>query len=196
MNLTIETERLVLTAYAETDVDLAIKLFTDPVVVRYAMALMNEEDIRAEMPLWTRRGGNGVIGVWCVSERQGAKVGTGALLPMPVDTAETDTDAVRPGHYPDEEIEIGFFLVRDAWGKGYATEISRALLAFAFASSPLDAVVATHDARNEASRRVLLKSGFRDLGLQRVYGHDGPYLKITREQWLALHGDDGTPALN
>ncbi len=191
MDLTIQTPRLTLTPYAEDDADLAIRLFTDPEVVRYAMELTSVEDIRKDMPFWTRRGGNGCIGIWCASEKSGTKVGTGALLPLPVDNTDTDMDSLRPGHYPDAEIEIGFFLVRDAWGKGYATEIARALVAFAFESSPLPAVVATHDVRNHASRNVLLKSGFRDLGNRRVYGHDGPYLKVTRDDWTtSKHSTD------
>ncbi len=185
VDLVLETDHLVLTPYAEADVDLAIRLFTDPVVVRYAMSLMTVEEIEKDMPFWVQRGGNGCIGIWCVTEKGGDKVGTGALLPMPVDGTETDMDSLQLGEYPDAEIEIGFFLVPDAWGKGYATEISRALVDFAFESSPLPAVAATHDARNEASRNVLLKSGFRDLGTRFIYGGDGPFLKVTREDWLA-----------
>jgi len=192
MNLTIETDRLVLKPYAEADVDLAIRLFTDPEVVRYAMTLMSVEDIKKDMPFWTRRGGNGCIGIWCVSDKAGNKLGTGALLPMPVDGTETPMDSLQIGAYPDEEIEIGFFFVRDAWGRGYATELARALVEFAFTATPLPEVVATHDVRNTASRNVLLKSGFEDLGKRRVYGGEGPYLKVTREDWLASDGKAGT----
>ena len=191
MNLALESERLVLRPYAESDDDLAIRLFTNPEVVRYAMELMDIETIRKDMPFWTRRGGNGCIGIWCVSEKGGGKIGTGALLPMPVEGTDTDMDSLRPGHYPDAEIEIGFFLVPEVWGKGYATEIARTLVNFAFECSPLSEVVATHDARNEASRNVLLKSGFRDLGTRFVYGGDGPFLKITKDDWLADHSQAG-----
>lgn len=184
MNLQIETERLTLTPYSENDLDLAIRLFTDPEVVRYAMQLMSEAEVEQDLPQWTKRGGNGVIGVWRVSEKGGNKIGTGALLPLPEEQDETDMNLIRPGFYPPAEIEIGFFLVREAWGRGFATEIARALVAFAFEFSPLVSVVATHDVRNSASRSVLLKSGFRDLGTARVYGHEGPFLKITRDDWL------------
>ena len=75
------------------------------------------------MKTWVRRGGDGSIGVWCIKDRQSqAKLGTGALLPMPIEEDDTDWDLVVPGQLPDAEIEIGYFLKPSAWGIGIATE--------------------------------------------------------------------------
>ena len=146
---------------------------------------MQEDEIRRELPKWTRRGGNGCIGIWCMSESaSGEKLGTGALLPMPVEEDDTDFDLVVPGKIPVNDIEVGYFLKRSAWGRGYATEACKRLLQFAFEDSPLTEVVATCDLGNEASRRVLAKSGFVDCGMRRCYAEDGPDFRISREQWL------------
>ena len=89
---------------------------------------------------------------------------------------------------PDAEIEVGYFLKPSAWGKGIATEACRRIVQCAFEESPLEEVVATFDPGNTASRNVLLKAGFTDRGTRRSYGEDGPYFRITREEWLESNG--------
>lgn len=59
--------------------------------------------------------------------------------------------------------EIGYRLVRSAWGKGYATEGVRALIEGAFDALGFDRVRAETMTVNQASRRVLEKSGFRHM---------------------------------
>ena len=186
MSLTLQTERLVLAPYDLADTDIAIEIFTDPDVCRYAGHVSDVDEIRENMHKRVRRGGNGCIGVWCIKIADtGEKLGTVALLPMPIDAHTTDWDLVVPGEMPDADIEIGFFIKKSAWGNGYATEASRRLLQFAFEDSPLQEVVATFDDENFASRNVLTKAGFIDRGRRRSYGADGTYFRITREEWLS-----------
>jgi len=61
--------------------------------------------------------------------------------------------------------DLGYVLHRQAWGHGYATEATRALLAFGFGRLALHRIWATCDVENRASIRVLEK-----LGMQRE-GH-------------------------
>lgn len=186
MNLAFHSDRLTLTPYTPDDFDLSMRLFTDPAVLRYAGEVMSEEHIKENMPTWSRRGGNGGIGIWTVSDRRtGEKYGSAALLPMPVDEDETDFSLLVPGEMPQCDIEIGYYLKRSAWGFGYATEASRRLLRFAFEETPLKEVVATFHKENLASRNVLLKAGFTDRGTMRCYGKDdGLNFRITRDEWL------------
>lgn len=91
MNLVLRSDRLTLAPFAESDVDIAIQMFTDPQVVRYAGGTIGEDKIRKELPKWVRRGGNGCIGIWCISAtKSGEKLGTAALLPMPEIVATFD----------------------------------------------------------------------------------------------------------
>jgi RimJ/RimL family protein N-acetyltransferase len=55
--------------------------------------------------------------------------------------------------------ELGYRLLPEAWGMGYATEGARALVASAFTGLGLEQVVATTMTVNLASRRVLQKAG-------------------------------------
>lgn len=181
----LHSERLTLNPFDETDVDIALELFTNPEVLRYVGGVMKPEEVHEDMLKWVRRGGNGCIGVWCVTASEsGEKLGTAALLPMPVEEDDTNWNLLIPGQMPEVDMEVGYFLKKSAWGKGYATEACKRLLQLAFEESPLSEVVASYDAGNDASRNVLLKSGFVDRGIRRCYGEDSPDLRITREEWL------------
>ena len=185
MNLELYSERLVLTPFATTDLDISLEMFTDPEVTRYAGRCMTKAAICKQLPNWTRRGGDGCIGIWCVSDRRtGEKYGTAALLPMPIEEKDTDFSLVAPGKIPDGDIEIGYYLKRSAWGRGYATEASRRLLEFVFEETGLRELVATFDQENAASRHVLEKIGFINRGTGRCYGKENPFYRITRAEFL------------
>jgi [ribosomal protein S5]-alanine N-acetyltransferase len=67
-----------------------------------------------------------------------------------------------------DDVELGYYLGRSAWGKGYATEAARACLTYGFEKVGLPRIVATVRSENDASRHVLQKLGFR-------HDHDGTY---------------------
>ena len=185
MDNVLTSRRLTLVPFSDSDVDIAIELFADPTVRRFTGGAMKPEAIRAEMGHWVRRGGNGCIGVWCITlTDSGEKLGSVALLPMPIDDKITDWSLLVPDRMPDADIEVGYFLKPAAWGKGIATEACRRVVRCAFEESALDEIFATFDPGNTASRRVLLKAGFTDRGTRRSYGEDGPDFRITREEWL------------
>jgi ribosomal-protein-alanine N-acetyltransferase len=187
MTLNLITKRLRLRPMVDADLDLNIEMFTDPEVVEFVCDLMTEDEIRAEMSNWTKRGGNGCIGIWCIADRHSnEKYGSVFLLPMPVDEGDTDYSLVVPNRMPDAEIEIGFELKRSAWGKGYATEACKRLIQFAFEDTQLIEVVATFYEENVASRKVLEKSGLTDRGRMRCYGEDCPNYRISRNEWNKL----------
>ncbi|MEV7378034.1 GNAT family N-acetyltransferase [Streptomyces lydicus] len=77
--------------------------------------------------------------------------------------------------------ELGYRLRRAAWGRGYATEGARAVLAYGFAELGVRRVTATTMTVNRGSRRVLEKAGLR-------------YVRTFFEEWPdhiegAEHGD-------
>ena len=102
-----------------------------------------------------------------------------------------------------EAREIGFWIGREHWGKGYATFAVKMVLEFAFQNLRLKRVPAFALETNAASRRVLEKSGFE---LLRLAPHDDPLLKspseqvavyqITRERWFELRASPALAALH
>ncbi len=186
MNLDLYTERLHIRPLTMDDVDLSVELFTDKDITQYAGGVKSVDDIKADMPKFVARAGLGCIGVWCILDKKtDEKLGSIALVPMPIDTDFVDWSALKEDDIPKSDIEIGYFFTKPAWGKGYATEAAKRILQFAFVDSPLTEIVATFDDPNVSSRHVLLKSGFRDRGRRYCYAEDNcPDFRITRKEWL------------
>ena len=185
-DLVLETPRLVLRPLAGDGRDLAlgVRLFTDPEVVRYVCSLSSEAELAEEMPVITRRGAGGRLGIWVVTRKDtGEAIGTSILLPLPLEVDETDWSLVVPERYPEAEIEVGYMLVRDAWGQGFATEACSRLLEFAFESTTLDEIKATTHPENAASQHVLTKCGLRHDGMRRAYDGECSGFSITRAEW-------------
>ena len=162
----------------EAHLDLLVELDSDPEVLRHiwGRALSREESLRHGAkridPEAEARG----IGAWAGYE--GATfVGWWTLQRDPRDATTA---------------ELGYRLRREAWGRGLATEGSRALLDHAFRTLTLPRVWAGTMAVNTGSRGVMEKLG---LHLERtvVEQWDSPlpgaelgevYYEITREDWL------------
>lgn len=91
----------------------------------------------------------------------------------------------------DGAMELGYWLHRAAWGRGYATEAGRAVLELAFEGLRLPRVVASHFHDNPVSGRVLAKLGFRQVGMARQPSLargglvDSRTVALTRAQWHA-----------
>ena len=68
---------------------------------------------------------------------------------------------LRPDKFTPEEMEIGYRLKRSAWGTGFATEGSRALILRSFADWGYGKVCARTLVGNLASRRVMEKAGLK-----------------------------------
>ncbi|MTB50290.1 GNAT family N-acetyltransferase [Lewinella sp. W8] len=58
-------------------------------------------------------------------------------------------------------VDLGYRLLREHWGKGYATESSQAWLAYGFDQGGLTSIIARTAAGNARSQRTLEKLGFR-----------------------------------
>jgi RimJ/RimL family protein N-acetyltransferase len=148
----LETQRLVLRRFTEADADNLVSLDADPDVMRFVTggAPTSREEIEndflpAFLGYYQRYEG---FGFWAAEEKTtGEFLGWFHFRPGP--------DAA-PG-----EVELGYRLRKSAWGKGYATEGSRALIARGFTEFGVQRVVAEAMAVNTASRRVMEKAGLK-----------------------------------
>ena len=73
------------------------------------------------------------------------------------------------GRRPDGQSEFGYWIARQHWGRGYATEAGEAVLALARHSLKVSRLNAGHFVDNPASGRVLEKLGFRPTGIVMPY---------------------------
>jgi len=67
------------------------------------------------------------------------------------------------------KLEVGYVLARPYWGKGYMTEVLRAVIEWAFKQPDIFRVQAFCDVDNIGSARVLEKAGMEREGLLRRY---------------------------
>ena len=152
MHVFLETERLILRRFTADDVDLLVALDGDPAVMRFLSGgppTPREEIAHDHIPSYLadyeRFAG---FGFWAALEKA-----TGAFLGW---------FHFRPHHGdPVDQPELGYRLRQAAWGQGYATEGSRALLRKGFTELGVQRVVASTYQDNVASRRVMEKVGMR-----------------------------------
>lgn len=150
MDLFLETERLVLRPFSDTDVDHLFALDSDPDVMRFINGgrPASREAIRGlTLPrLLHDHACFGTRGYWAAEEKDtGTFLGWFEFRPL-----DDDSPAV---------VELGYRLNKAAWGKGYATEGSRALMEKGFTDLGVERVTANTMAVNTRSRRVMEKAG-------------------------------------
>lgn len=139
----LRSERLLLRRPLASDLEAMFAIMSDPQAMRYWSTLPHAD--RAVTRRWldkmlerTANGGEDFIMVL-----EGEAIGT-----------------VGAGRLPD----FGFMLRRDFWGRGLATEASRAFIAYAFADTATTHLHADVDPRNSASLSVLANLGFIETG--------------------------------
>jgi RimJ/RimL family protein N-acetyltransferase len=65
---------------------------------------------------------------------------------------------------PQSDWEVGYWVAKSAWGRGYASEALRAMIGWARTDLRSRRLIAGHFDDNPASRRVLEKAGFAPTG--------------------------------
>jgi RimJ/RimL family protein N-acetyltransferase len=163
MKIFLETDRLILRRFTEADEDNLVELDGDPAVMRFLNGgrPTPRDEIRgrvlpAFLGYYSRFEG---FGFWAAVEKP-----TGRFLGWFHFRPRLDEPQ-------DGEIELGYRLRASAWGKGYATEGSRALIGKGFTELGVERVFAGTMAVNLGSRRVMEKCG---LTLVRTYHEDWP----------------------
>ena len=162
MSTFLKTDRLVLRAFTTADTDHRFALDNDPEVMRFlnggrptsreAVETRVLPRLLHDHPCW------GTRGYWAAQEKDtGTFLGWFEFRPL-----DEDSPAV---------VELGYRLNRAAWGHGYATEGSRALIHKGFTDLEVERVTANTMAVNTRSRRVMEKSG---LVLVRHFTGDWP----------------------
>jgi RimJ/RimL family protein N-acetyltransferase len=161
-----ETERLVVRDWSQTDGDRVFDIYRRGEVSRWLGAeprVMTDLDAAARLiERWNGRNKDPRYGVWAVEERStGTVAGTVLLTPLPDPSDGTETKG---------EVEVGWHLHPDAWGRGLATEAAREAIARGFKGG-LAEIYAVVRPDNHASLAVCRRLGMRPLGrTSRWYG--------------------------
>ena len=159
MTQAINTERLTLRPWEDSDVDFVFDLYSRWVVQRFIgnePAVMNSRREAFDKLARFQSTDHPVHGVWAVTRKDDSTpVGTLLLKPIPASGAEPLEAS--------SDVEIGWHFHPDHWGNGYATEAAAAVLEHAFAAG-LERVVAVTNPANEASQSVCRRIGMEHQG--------------------------------
>lgn len=113
---------------------------------------------------------DGMAENWIKGHRE--KMEKGEVLNLAVTLAETGKLIGAVGLVLDprfESAELGYWIGRPYWGRGYATEAARAPVHYGFTTLGLNRIQARHMSRNPASGRVMEKLGMKYEGCLRQY---------------------------
>ena len=186
MEAFLETERLVLRQFTTADLELLTELDSDPEVMRFINngAPVDRAEVAETLDWWLgyyeRFEG---YGFWAAIEKAGGGF-VGWFHLRPAEGVDSD------------QPELGYRFHRWAWGRGLATEGSRALVDKAFLELGATRVNAETMAVNSASRKVMEKAGLRHVRTfesewpTRIPGDEQGEVEyaITRSEWEADRG--------
>jgi RimJ/RimL family protein N-acetyltransferase/8-oxo-dGTP pyrophosphatase MutT (NUDIX family) len=149
------------------------RLQSDPWVAEwYAETWSAEESVlraAAMQVAWERDG----VSKWMAYERAtGTLVGRGGLSRLAPDSEVTASISALLGDdaWQVDRLELGWALLSEARGQGYATEIGQAGLDFAFTTLGARSVIAFTERHSQASRAVMERLGMKFAGEIRTEG--------------------------
>jgi [ribosomal protein S5]-alanine N-acetyltransferase len=167
--LPIETQRLLIRPFvADSDSRAMSEVYCDPEVMRFIPggALADIGSVRSTLETHVRAQRSLGFSSWAVVER---------------DTRRVIGDVGFGVFEPTGDIELGYTLARDCWGRGYATEAAAACLAAGLSHLAAPRIVAVADAENEASLRVAERIGMARIEMVEAYGRPHILLAVAHD---------------
>jgi ribosomal-protein-alanine N-acetyltransferase len=165
-----ETERLMVRHYEKNDQGNFFLLNGDEEVMLYIRPVKSREDTDKffdEVIAAYQQAPS--LGRWGVYEKvSGNFVGSFAIIPIP---------------YKTELIQLGYALLKEHWGKGFATELTIAGLNHAFAIMDLQEIYGLTQEGNLNSQKVLLKAGFKEAGQTQENEKTVCWFLYKKENW-------------
>ena len=185
--LTLSTPRLTIRPFVEGDAPAMAAVLGDTEVMRFSESGPLDE---AEVSNWIDEQVKAYslaryFGRWAICENAGSQaIGYVGLTQDEGRTAEREAESAQAIGYVKltqeegltgaREAELGFRLARRSWGKGYATEVARAVVDDAFGAGRVERLIGIVDPHNVASVRVLQKLGMSYVRPISFEGYDYP----------------------
>ena len=169
--MTLETERLILRNWQESDVAPFVEMNHDPEVMKYFPAILSADETKIlvmRIKSHFKEHGFGLFAVELKSEKKFIGF-TGLAIP----TFEA--------HFTPA-VEIGWRLASKYFGQGYATEAARKVLEFAFNELKLKEIVSFTAMVNKPSINVMKK-----IGMTHDSKDDFQHPKLDKNHPLSLH---------
>lgn len=153
-----DSERLFVQPYTEADADIFFQLFGDAEIMQYIREPKTKEQsdkfLKENLRFYNEHPGLGRFAVFTKTHQQFA----GSFSLLSIDSSKN--------------IHLGYALLKPFQGKGLATELVKASLAYVFSTIPNNTVHALTVAENTASQKVLAKCGFQFTGTMMHEGEE------------------------
>lgn len=187
MSIFLETKRLILKTPESSHFADLLALRTDLDVMKYIGengAIQTKEDVEQFLTLAMAYQAKHGFGFCSVFEKEsGAFVGQAGLCHLALDDSQAD-------------IELAYRLHKRYWGKGYATELARALVTWGFEHLLVNKIIAVTHSDNIDSQKVLKKIGMIHIGKRdyrgsqvegyEIYKNDSIELVPYRPEWVEI----------
>src|SRR5713101_7756943 len=162
----LETKRMFLRPWEEEDWLAFRPIATDPEVMRYITGgtPWTDEQIQEFVQRQIRHFAERGFCLWKLLAKENAGgriIGFCGLQPLVIDG--------------QPEVEIGWWLAKDCWGRGLATQAARIALRFGFERAGLTRIISICRPDNAASQRIMEKLG---MTFERNYIHKGVPVRL------------------
>lgn len=152
----LETERLILRKFEQSDADRLFLLDSNPEVVKYvgtppSTDIKESEHIIKIIQQQYKDTGVGRLAV--IEKESNLLIGWSGLKFI-----------IREVNGYENVYELGYRFLPEFWGKGYATESAKASLDFGFNDLDRDVIYACAHFENDSSNHILIKLGFEKTG--------------------------------
>jgi RimJ/RimL family protein N-acetyltransferase len=184
----VETPRLLIRPWSHDEAGRLLDIQSRLEVVKWLgdgepVLMKDLDEAHERIERYHRRSESPPLGFWAIEVRAapgepGRVAGSVILLTLPNDD--------------HGEVEIGWHLHPDSWGRGYATEAAAAVLQHGFDGGLPEIYALTHT-DNEASKAVCRRLGMDDLGIiEKYYEGESCLFRMTPELWSARRGGTAT----
>lgn len=175
MSIFLETQRLIIKPSTPEDFDDLYAIQSDPDVMQYiGQGARSFDEVQESLKNIIAHHQKHGFSFCSVFEKESNQlIGQAGLQYLAYDD-----------HQPD--IEIGYRLNKQYWGKGYATELTKALIAWGFDNLTVNKLVAVINPENEKSRKVLEKAGMFYVGGIKYFDQIVPKFEIYKNDQIAL----------
>lgn len=173
MTIFLETDRLFLRPLDRSQFDNISALRSDPDVMQFG-GVQTQQEINRYFEMLIQYQSKHGIGIWSVFEKdKGDFIGQAGLFHLEYDDSKKD-------------IEVAYRLHKMYWGKGYATELTKALIRWGFQHLSIQKILGVVDSNNHRSIKVLVKSGLHYIKMLEYKGQMRQCYQISKSDYRRI----------